>query len=374
MAAQSIRLQVNNDIFSWAVRRAGFSKSDIAKKYPHFTQWISGEIFPTVTQLKDFSKYFHFPFGYFFLNTIPQDSLSIPMFRSFEHDEAIEDQNIKDLIKLLSERQEWLSDYLKADGADKNNAVGLFKDCKNIFEIKQGILSFLGLEDGWQFAFKTPEQAIKHIVSLLEENNIFVTFNSVVNFSNNRQIPVKLCRGFCLVDDYAPFIFVNSADSKKAQLFTLLHELAHIFISFSSGCGDFGIEEIDNEKERLCDKVAAEFLVPKDLFLQKALNTTNDELSALFKVSEVVILRRKLDLGLIDKDSFFAQYNLLPKFSKKSSGGGDFYLAAPNKIGSKFLRCLNIAMQERKLTPMEAYHLAGVKGNTFIKLTAGERR
>ena len=145
------------------------------------------------------------------------------MFRSFEEATVLDDFNVHELVKLLAERQDWVSEYLKENGADKNAAVGLYKNENNVKNIKNGILSFFNLEDGWQFAFKKPEDAIRHIVSLLEENNIFVTFNSVVNFDAHRPVPVNLCRGFCLVDGYAPFIFINSSDSKKAQLFTLIH-------------------------------------------------------------------------------------------------------------------------------------------------------
>lgn len=370
MATATIRLEVNKSVFSWAIARAGYTESDAVKSYPKFLQWKTGEAFATPKQLKAFSNKFHFPFGYFFLAELPPQTDIIPFFRSLEETTAMDDFNIRELIKLLQERQEWVADYIKTNGAEPNEVVGLLKNETDFMVIKNSILNFLQLKDGWQFIFNKPEQAIKHIVSILEENNIFVTFNSIVNFDAHRPIPVKLCRGFCLVNDYAPFIFVNSGDSKKAQLFTLIHELAHIFISFSSGFGDFETDEIDNSKEKLCDKIAAEFLVPKELFLKNARTKTTEELSALFKVSEIVILRRKLDLGLISKDSFFRLYNQIPKKVKQSSGG-DFYLSAPKKIGEKFLRYLNDAMMEQKLTPMEAYHLAGVKGDTFAKLTTG---
>lgn len=373
MARTNIRLDVNKNVFSWAIARAGLTSDDVVKSYPKLLDWESGKTLATANQLKDFSKKFRFPFGYFFLSEIPQDSIGIPFFRSFAENDAVSDFNIRELIRILTDRKEWVSDYLKTNGADKLSAVGLYKDESDVIVIKNGILDYLGLEDGWQLAFKTPEQAIKHIVSLLEENNIFVTFNSVVGFDSHRQIPVKLCRGFCLVDDYAPFIFVNSNDSKKAQLFTLIHELAHIFVSFSSGYGDFGADDIDNAKENLCDKVAANFLVPKELFLQNERNRTNEELSTLFKVSEIVILRRKLNCGIISKDSFFRQYNNLSQFKKTGSGGGNFYNSAPYKINGKFLRCLHNAMTERNITPMEAYRLAGIKGDTFSKLTSGGR-
>ena len=122
---------------------------------------------------------------------------------------------------------------------------------------------------------------MKHLTELLEERNIIVSFNSVVKNNTKRSIPVQLCRGFYLVDDYTPFIFVNSSDSKKAQIFTILHELAHIFISFSAGYGEFGSDKIDDPRESLCDEIAATLLVPEDLLIENNKIYTNEELSNL---------------------------------------------------------------------------------------------
>ena len=368
---QSIRLDVNREVFSWAVARAGFAPNDVLSKYPKFLQWTSGETFATVKQLKDFSQKFHFPFGYFFLNDIPHAEHLIPFFRASEEESARENLYIQELTSILSERQDWVSEYLRENDAGKNPAVGLYTKENNAKKIKSGILDFLGLEDTWQSKLKNPEQAIKKMISLLEANNVFVTFSSVVNFDTHRPIPVKLCRGFCLIDDFAPFIFVNSSDSKNAQLFTLAHELAHIFISFSAGFGDFGAEEITNDREKLCDKVAAEFLVPEYLLLEKSKSSTDEELCAFFKVSNIVILRRKLDCGLISRDIFFKEYNKLSAYKRSGGSGGDFYKSARNRIGEKFIRCLSNAIIERKITPLEAYRLAGVNGNVFTKLAHG---
>ena len=179
-------------------------------------------------------------------------------------------------------------------------------------------------------------------------------FNSVVNNNGHKPIPVSLCRGFCLIDDITPFIFVNSADSKKAQVFTLLHEFTHILISFSAGFRECGIEYFENAKETLCDTVAAKLLVPEDLLQHYAQEMTNTELSELFKASELTILRRKLDSSLISKDEFFAAYNKLPTYKKTGAGGGNFYLTAQKRIGVKLLTALNNALHERVITPLEA--------------------
>jgi len=371
----AIRPEINRQIFSWAVTRAGVSENEAAVRYPQFFEWQNGEKAATVNQLKEFSHRYHFPFGYFFLKAVPYiPQFEIPFFRSSDDYNALENENVNETVRILRERQEWLSEYLKDNGAGKNEASGLCKNENDPQKIIDSVTDFLGLKENWNLKLKSPDDALKYLKYKLEEKNIILTFNSVVNNNTSRPVPVKLCRGFCLIDEYAPFIFINSADSKNAQVFSLVHEIAHVFISFTSGFGDYGADFIDDRKETLCDRVAANLLVPEELLLFHAGQKNNKELSALFKVSEIVILRRKLDCGLITKTEFFDTYNSLPQYKKTGGSGGDFYRTAEQRISSKLLRCLNNAIFSQKITPLEAYRLAGVKGDVFTRLTAGEHR
>ena len=369
--AEPIRPEVNRRIFSWAIARAGEEERDVCAVYPQFSVWQTGEKRATVKQLKDFSNRYNFPFGYFFLKNIPEPkTFEIPFFRSANVQGSAENENVNETVKLLKERQEWLSAYLRDSGAEHNPLVGAYEQTSNVDAILQGIRKIFSLSDDWNLKLKTAEDALKLLKDKLEDCTVVVSFNSVVNNNGHKPIPVRLCRGFCLIDDIAPFIFVNSADSKKAQVFTLLHELAHILISFSAGFGECGTEYFENAKETLCDAVAANLLVPEDLLQLYAQKMSNAELSELFKASELVILRRKLDSSLISKDEFFAAYNKLPAYKKTGGGGGNFYLTAQKRIGIKLLTALNNALQERVITPLEAYRLAGIRGDTFTKITA----
>ena len=371
--ANIIRPEINNQIFSWAIARIGITPDEVVLKYPKFLQWQTGETSATVNQLKDFSNSYHFPFGYFFLRTIPLETTQneIPFFRSNNEFLAADNENVNETVKILKNRQEWLSGYMKDNGVDKNSIIGKYKDETNIQEITVGIRNYLELNDDWYISLRSPIEAIRLLKDKLEERNIIITFNSVVNNNGHRHIPVKLCRGFCLIDDYTPFIFVNSSDSKSAQLFTIVHEIAHIFISYTAGYGDHGVETLADPREALCDQIAANLLVPEDALLANS-KLTNEELAKLFNVSELVILRRKLDCKLISKRDFNEAYHMLPPYKKTGSSGGDFYRTAEQRISPKLLRCLNNAIHERAITPMEAYRLSGLKGDTFTRLTAGE--
>lgn len=374
----SVKLSVNTSVFLWAMNRNDIVHSEMLRNYPNYDKWISGDVLPTVAQLKAFSKKFHFPFGYFLIDSIPNENQEMPFFRSNDYNDAVSNLNVKSTVKTLKTRQEWISDYFMQNDVDKIDVIGSC-DVNYTAPAVKNVSLFLELSEAWNLNFKTPNELLKKITEFVEDKNIFVTYNSVVGNNTHRQISVESCRGFCLVDEYAPFIFINSADSKKAQVFTLMHELVHIFISYSSGYGYMSDDEIEDNNERFCNKVAAEILVPEHLLRAKWNNSINDNvfLSDLFKVSEVVILRRELDCGLISKSLFLKEYNKLRNNyhkSNRSSSGGNFDYAAQKRIGKKFLVCLDNAVRNGDLSPTKAYALSGLKGDIFHRIINGYRK
>jgi hypothetical protein len=185
--------------------------------------------------LEEFARKVHVPFGYLFLEEPPEEALPIPYFRTGQPKSDKVSLNVYDTILLLQKRQEWLSDYLQEKGYDPLPMVGRFGKNANYREIVADILNTLQLPEDWAKAFPTWEEALKHLTAQIEEAGIVVTFNSVVGNNTKRKIPVDECRGFVLVDAYAPFMFINNDDAKAARMFTLIHELAHIWIGESAG-------------------------------------------------------------------------------------------------------------------------------------------
>lgn len=120
-------------------------------------------------------------------------------------------------------------------------------------------------------------------------------------------------RGFALVDEYAPLIFINGADFTSAQMFTLIHELVHIWIG-EGGVSNFeAMQPLPIEIERYCNAVAAEVLVPRAELtkywpLVRGVANPFAAIARRFKVSTIVAARRALDLDLITRDRFFEFY------------------------------------------------------------------
>ena len=212
---------------------------------------------------------------------------------------------------------------------------------------------------------------MNYLSEVIEDKGIITVFNGVVENNTSRPISVEECRGFVLVDDLAPFMFINNADSKSAQMFTIAHELAHLWTGRSAGFDFRKLQPADDPNEKLCDRVAAELLVPENSFTvvwDRYNNIRNT--SRYFKVSEIVIARRALDLSRITRRQFFDFYEeyINREFSKKSkSSGGDYYATARKRISVTFAAHVENAVKSGQLLYRDAYRLTSMKGDTFNK-------
>lgn len=357
-------------MISWAIKRAGFSVDVFIEKHPQIVAWIEGTKQPTVKQLEDFARKTYLPFGYFFLPEPPKEELPIPFFRTNNNVLAQININVYDTILLLQQRQDWLKNYLIDNEFDRLDFVGRFSNNDAVSSIVEDIRKTLNLHESWACEFKTWEAAQNHLVEQIEDKGIIVVFNGVVENNGYRKIPVDECRGFVMVDAMAPFMFVNNADSKAAQMFTILHELAHIWIGRSAGFDFRKLQPAQDANEQLCDKVAAEFLVPKNTFISFWNQKPNYKAAShFFKVSEIVIARRALDNGLISKDAFFSFYEeyIHREFAKKEdqTGGGDFYATARKRLSLTFATHVFNALRSGDLLYRDAYKLTSLKGDTF---------
>ena len=367
-----VNINININMLSWAIARAGFDMHDFTQKVPNVIEWIDGHKNPTIKQLEEFSRKVHLPFGYFFLSEPPIESLPIPFFRTNNTQATKVSVNVYDTLLIIQQRQDWLRDYLTENDFDELPYVGKYRNQFNVNEVVKNIRETLGLRENWASEQRTWEDALNFLANQIEDKGIIIVFNGVVDNNTHRQIPVDECRGFVLVDKLVPFMFINNADSKSAQMFTILHELAHIWTGHSAGFDFRKLEPANDVIEIFCDKIAAEFLVPEAMFNQVWNENPNIKFaSRYFKVSEIVIARRALDTGKITKSMFYAFYDdyFNREYKKKQSqgSGGDFYATTRKRLSVTFAAHINNAVKTGKLLYRDAYKLTSLKPDTFQK-------
>ena len=358
------RVDIKPEMIAWAIKRAGYDVDVYLSEHPDVNEWYWQKKQPTEKQLEDFARKIHIPYGYLFLNEPSKEVVPIPMFRGNSGYGGF-NLNVYDTVLSVQRRQEWLTDYLTDNDYETCSCVSIISLLTPIGETVHVLRHLLQLEEDWAFDKRDSADAVNYLTERIEELGIAVSFNSSVENNNRREIPVEECRGFALVNEVAPFIFVNNKDSKTAQLFTLIHETTHILLGTSAGFGG-DMEMIHDATERYCDKVAAAFLMPANLVKKcwKGITQT----ARKFKVSELAMARCANELHLISREEyrqFYLEYQNRPKTAKKSSGFGDFYATATKRVGRLLAVHIINAVKSRQLDYLQAYRLTGMYGNTY---------
>lgn len=362
----------NREILKQAAERIG---GNITVEFPKLADWLSGGPYPTVKQLAEFSKAVHIPFGYFFLDKLPELKTGVPLFRT---EEALPSENysdeLRDTIRIVQNRQEWLKEYLLNEGATPLPFVNSFHETDNPCVVAQEIRKTLQLLDDWAGSMSNWESALKYLLGKTEEAGMYLTINGVVENNTHRPLNPNEFRGFVLADNYAPYIFINGKDFTAAKMFTLAHELAHIWLGKSAAFDLQLMRPSEDTVETFCNKTAAEFLVPQHL-LQKKWEQIKyspdpiEDVARQFKVSQIVAARRLLDTGRLTQKQFFGFYRdyqtRWQASQKKKKPGGDFYNTQYYRVGKRFFRQVLAAAKEGKLLYTDAYKLTGLYGKTF---------
>jgi Zn-dependent peptidase ImmA (M78 family) len=271
----------------------------------------------------------------------------------------------------LQLRQEWIRDYFIGESQPPLAFVNSIRPEATPMQVVARMRQILNFQEDWTLSCANASKAFFKLRLAMEEAGIFVVLNSIVGNNTSRPLNPREFRGFVLVDEYAPFVFVNSADVLAARMFTLAHELAHVFFGKSAV---FDLKELMPSRdsiERACNESAAEFLVPESKLREAWPKTGSDsskfsQLSDKFKVSRIVIARRALGLGMISKKNFSNFYAMCIASQKKTpKGGGQFYLSLPFRIGQRFGRAVVQALREGEIQYTEAYSLTGLNRKTF---------
>ena len=369
------RVNVNKEVLRWAVSRSGQELDDLEQKFPKIHQWADEESQPTLRQLELLAKATLTPLGFFFLTEPPEDRLPIPHFRTIHDDtQAKPSPDLLETIQIMQRRQAWMREFLIEQGQDELPFVGSSRRDEEPRLVVQRMLETLDLDIGWAATERTWTDALHTMRQAIEDAGILVAVNGIIGNNTHRKLDPNEFRGFVLVDGYAPLVFVNGADGKAAQMFTLAHELAHVFYGSSAAFDLREMQPADDPMEQTCNLVAAEFLVPQRELRQIWPSVREDlepfqTIARRFKVSTLVAARRALDTNLINRQTFLNFYRAYQSDERRASAdrspGGDFYANQNLRVGQRFASTVIRAVKEGKLLYSEAYHLTGLYGKTF---------
>lgn len=373
-------------VLRWARESARMSLETAAAKVPttpeKLNDWEEGTQQPTVRQAETLAKAYRRPFALFFLPEIPRDFQPLQDFRT-KNASPLGTASVF-IIREMQQKQAWLHDVYEESGEKPLSFVGSFNLSSSPQQVAKSILSQLEINPS-SYSMDSP---IREWISKAEQRGIFISRTSFIH--TRMKIDSEELQGFTIADSYAPFVFINSGDWDAPQLFTLVHELAHIWIAQSgiSNATDSLLRGKDkfHPVELFCNEVAANALMPAELMRALPKNTFQSG-SVVFKtaktigISSFAFLVRALELNLISLDKYrelkhaaeadfkeFLRKEAAKKERQKDKNGGpNPYLLLLNKNGRLFTQVVLDAFRSGSLPPAQASNLLKTKVASFSK-------
>jgi len=371
------RVSIPIRMLRWAIERSDVSEDRLHNRFDKLAEWLTGDRSPTLKQLENFAKATHTPLGYLFLSEPPKEPVPIPDYRTIA-DRPIgqPSANLLDILYLSQQRQEWYREYARSTGEQPLTFVGSVKHNNSVVKAAAIIRNTLGFDLEQRQQCRSWIEALRQFVAQADDIGVLVMVSGVVGSNNRRKLDPEEFRGFALSDSLAPLVFINGADTKSAQMFTLAHELAHIWLGETALSDVTPRTKTEHAVERWCNQVAAELLVPMDLIHDaykpnESLRNALDRLAYQFKVSTLVILRRLLDIQQLSQTRFWAAYEdelqRIRDLTPAASGGGDYYRTTTARVSPRFARAMVVAAWEGRATFTEAYRLLGCRKTSTLR-------
>ncbi len=375
-----VRVPVSGQLLAWARDRSGVAAEDLRRRFAKLDDWEAGTASPTLKQLEQYADATHTPVGYFFLPGPPDIEIPLPDFRRRAGQPAAQPSpDLLDTIYQSQQRQEWYRDYARSALAQPLQFVGSLEVGSDVAGAAETIRRALRFEipdrpARWDDAFR-------QLADNAEDLGVLVMVNGVVGSNTHRKLDPAEFQGFALADAYAPVIFVNGADTRAAQIFTLFHEMAHIWT---------GQDALDDSRpgdpsaaaaERWCSRVAAECLAP----LEDVASSFNraaplagelDRLASKYRASTLVVLGQLRDAGRVPEGAFGNLYRaeldrLRGLVQARAGDGGNFYNTQPVRTSKAFTRAVITSTLEGQTLYKDALRMLGFrKISTFNALAS----
>ena len=363
------RVGVESELLRWARERSGRRAEYLQKRFPRLEAWERGSALPTLRQLEGFARATYTPIGYLFLKEPPVEKLPVNDFRTIGNTEISHPSpDLLDTLYLCQQRQDWYRNEARTAGEPPLDLVGSMDTTIEPTYAGARIRDALRFDVDQRRRTPTWSDALRQFIDQAEGMGVLVMVSGIVGGNTHRKLDPEEFRGFVLSDHLAPLIFINGADTKAAQMFTLAHEVAHLWLGESGVSNTQAVSSPDHTVERWCNQVAAEVLVPAESIRSEfepgtELTTEAERLARRFRVSTLVILRRIHDVGGLSRERFQSVYwketRRLRELQQDRAGGNAIKNVGP-RVSKRLARALVVSTLEGRTSYTESFHLLGV--------------
>lgn len=372
---------IQPDVIRWARQSIGLSLSDVALRLKRPVEdieaWEAGDAFPSYPQLEKLAyQIYKRPMAVFFLPSPPEEVSPVREFRTLPTDDL---QALAADTHLHIRRAHAFQLSLKELFGTRNPSehciwqVLSLSRARSVVEQAAAVRGYLGIALEEQIRWQDEDHALKKWRKAIEDKGVFIFKESFVQ---------KDISGFCLVDSEFPIVYLNNSTTKTRQIFSLLHELAHLLLSVS-GLSKFDqryIERLPDEEkqiERFCNAIAAEILIPSSDFqmqsrqfpanVEHATEQQFSDLARRYGVSREAVLRRFLDQDRVTA-AFYEQKAKVWAAQQRKGAGGDWYASQNVYLSDRFAREVVSRHYKNQLSIEQAADMLGIKPKNFAGL------
>ena len=407
-------IPVKPEILIWARETAGLTLQEAASKInvtdSSLKKMEQGNKDPSYSILVRMAKCYQRPLVTFYLNYIPRESEYGSDFRGLSDQTTSREKSLietllrhakasQQMIRATLEVEEeciplpfvgWLTK--KWELPQESDSLGQMLKQMNSDQRKaitqdafQGIEQILGDRDirTEYYRQRDPTSAFKLLRSNCEDSGIFIVLKKNSGGPQNK-LPPNLFRAFVIADEIAPFVVINSGDSKSAQSFSLIHELIHLLL------GQTGISDLEHTDsiEQFCNRIAGQWLLPSEQ-IERVRNNLPDDVSEINKISHIskqcnlsrlMVATRFFQERHISHNSYQrlkqsyaeewenSQQRPITSRESSSSGGPSPYVIWRSELGNGMIQFVRRMIQSDNLSVSKAAIILSVKPSHVHKL------
>jgi len=369
---------ISPEVVDWVIDQIGSDPKPL-NALQILNEWKSETRTPTFNEIKRVSKKTRIPLGYFFLQRPPTETIRLMEYRTIANAEF--DTPSRELVDTINDMEnivDWTRSYLESNHYEPNPIVGMCKDQSDSSAIADTVRRLLGLSINW---FELADNPFNYLRTKMSENGVIVMMNGIVRENTHRRLNINEFRAFTIIDEFAPLIFINAADSLNGRLFSLLHEFVHVCLGSNNLYNDRYPEHTTATIEMLCNAASAEILVPSSLFTDVWEIHASSKLpiadivkmvAKTFKCSQVVIARRAYDEKKISRKHYDDIVKIaIERFriaSRTKKDGGHYYNTKASRIDRRFFSFIVDSVAQGTTLYSEAFRLTSTNRHTFFEL------